>query len=128
MDMSGIIDLLFLVSGVYLIGTALAAKAQGTISANVMLNKSFTEKDINDRAGFIEYLYKRILLSGVLIVLASIVHLANDYYFASSALTWLGSGMILLALVIYVVSYKKCQKMYVPKLQALEKKSKKRDA
>lgn len=113
MGMGGIIDILFLVSGVYLIGTALMAKTQGAISANVMLGKNTNEKDITDKAGFIEYMYKRILLAGLLITAASIVHLANDYYIGSNLLTWVGISVMLIAIIIYAAAYKKGQEMYM---------------
>ena len=113
MGMGGIIDLLFLASGVYLIGTALMAKTQGAISANVMLGKNTNEKDIADKAGFIEYMYKRILLAGLLITVASIVHLANDYYIGSNLLTWVGISVMLIAIIIYAAAYKKGQAMYM---------------
>lgn len=113
MGMGGIIDLLFLASGAYLIGTALMAKTQGAISANVMLGKNTNEKDITDKAGFIEYMYKRILLAGLLITAASIVHLVNDYYIESNLLTWVGISVMLIAIIIYTVAYKKGQAMYM---------------
>lgn len=111
--MGGIIDLLFLASGVYLIGTALMAKTQGAISANVMLGKNTNEKDITDKAGFIEYMYKRIFLAGLLITAASIVHLVNDYYIGSNLLTWVGISVMLIAIIIYAAAYKKGQSMYM---------------
>lgn len=113
MGMGGIIDLLFLASGAYLIGTALMAKVQGAISANVMLGKNTNEKDIADKAGFIEYMYKRILLAGLLIIAASIVHLVNDYFIGSNLLTWVGISVMLIAIIIYAASYKKGQAMYM---------------
>ena len=113
MGMGGMIDFLFLLSGVYLMGTAITAKTQGNISANVMLSKNTSEKDIEDKAGFINYMYKRILLAGILIVVAAIVHLINDYYFASRILTWTGILIILTALVIYATAYKRGQKLYM---------------
>ena len=113
MGMGGMIDFLFLLSGVYLMGTAITAKTQGNISANVMLSKNTSEKDIEDKEGFINYMYKRILLAGILIVVAAIVHLINDYYFASRILTWTGIVIILTALVIYATSYKRGQKLYM---------------
>ena len=113
MGMGGMIDFLFLISGVYLIGTAITAKTQGNITATVMLSKSASEKDIQDKAGFIDYMYKRILLSGIIIVAASLVHLFNDYYFLSRSLTWVGIVLIIIALFIYTFAYKNGQKRYM---------------
>ena len=114
MGMGGMIDFIFLACGAYLVGTAVMTKAQGNISANVMLGKNVTESDIQDKAGFINYMYKRLLLSGFMIVIGSIVHLVNDYYISSAMLTLVGILLILVALVIYTRSYYDAQKRYIP--------------
>lgn len=115
MGMGGAIDVLFLASGFYLIWTAIMAKKRGRIAANVMLSKDVSEKDIQDKIGFIEYVYKRILLAGVLITASSIIHLANDYYIRSVILTWIGIVGVLLALIIYTTAYMGAQKRYMIK-------------
>ena len=125
MGMGGVIDFLFLASGGYLVGTAVMAKSQGNIAANVMLGKGVNESDINDKAGFIDFMYKRLLLSGVLIIIASIVHLVNDYYFVSNTLTLVGVVLIVAAIFIYTKAYMDAQKRYAPHKAIKTKKSKK---
>ena len=115
----GMIDILFFGSGVYLIYTAVMAKKNGNIVSNVMLAKSVSENRIKDKLGFIDYMYKRILLAGVMIVIASIIHLVNDYYLYSSTLTWIGIIVILAAIGIYTAAYLRGKKMY---MQAQEEK------
>ena len=114
MGMGGMIDFLFLACGAYLVGTSFITKANGNISANVMLGKNETESDVQDKVGFINYMYKRLLLSGVLIMIGSIIHLINDYYISSAALTLVGVALILAALVIYTRSYFDAQRRYIP--------------
>mgnify|MGYP007123085791 CR=1 FL=1 len=109
----GMIDILFLISGVYLIFTAVMAKKKGNIVSNVMLGKDMSENDIIDKSGFIAYMYKRILLAGIMIIAASIIHIVNDYYIYSAVLTWLGIGVILAAIGIYTASYRQGQKRYL---------------
>ena len=109
----GMIDILFFGSGVYLIYMAVMAKKNGNIVSNVMLAKSVSESSIKDKLGFIDYMYKRILLAGVMIVIASIIHLVNDYYLYSSTLTWIGIIVILAAIGIYTAAYLRGQKMYM---------------
>lgn len=113
MGMGGVIDVLFLASGFYLIWTAIMAKKRGRIAEKVMLSKDASEKDIRDKIGFIEYVYKRIFLAGVLITVSSIIHLANDYYIRSGILTWVGIAGVLLALIIYTTAYLGAQKRYM---------------
>lgn len=113
MGMSGFIDLLFLGSGVYLIYTACMAKKNGTIAENVMLDKNADEKSIKDRTGYIEYMYKKIIIAGALIIIAGIINLVNDYYISSIALNWVGIIMILVAIIVYAVAYKNGRKKYM---------------
>lgn len=111
----GMIDILFFASGVYLIYTAVLAKKKGNVTGNVMLGKDMTENDIKDKAGFIAYMYRRILLAGVMIIVGSMIHLVNDYYLFSPVLTWTGIAVILAAIVVYTASYLRGQKRYLRK-------------
>lgn len=113
MGMGGMIDILFFGSGVYLIYIAAMAKKHGNIAANVMLSKDVGEKDITDKTGFIEYMYKRIIVAGVMIIIAAGIHLVNDYYIQSKAVTWAGIGLILIAIGIYSAAYMRGQKLYM---------------
>lgn len=122
MGINGFVDLLFLGSGIYLIYTACMAKKNGTITANVMLDKNAEEKNIKDKSGYIEYMYKKIIIAGALIVIAGIVNLVNDYYISSLVLNWVGIIVILAAIVVYAVAYKNGRKRY---MEIQNKKSKK---
>lgn len=115
MGMGGMIDILFFACGVYLIYSAANAKRKGNIAANVMLSKDANENDIKDKMGFIDYMYKKILLAGVMIIVASVIHLINDYYIHSIQLTWVGIAVILLAIVIYTVTFMRGRKLYIAK-------------
>lgn len=117
----GFIDIMFLASGVYLIYTAVMAKKKGNISGNVMLAKNKNENDIKDRAGFISYMYKRVLTAGIMIVIAGIIHMVNDYFIYSRTLTWIGIGVIVAAIAIYTAAYLQGQKRYM-RMQENKKK------
>lgn len=126
MGMGGMIDVLFLASGFYLIWTAIMAKKRGRIAEKVMLSKDASEKDIKDKIGFINYVYKRILLAGLLITVSSIIHLANDYYIHSGILTWVGIAGVLVALIIYTTAYMGAQKRYMIQTNDPKKSKKER--
>ncbi len=113
MGMNGIIDALFLVSGIYLIVSALMAKGRGVITANVMLGKNMSEQAIKDKIGFIEYMYKRMLVSGILIVIGGMINFINDCYYFSKLVTAAATVVILGAVALYVVAYKKGTKKYM---------------
>ena len=127
MGMGGVIDFLFLASGAYLIGNAVLAKKQGKITANVMLGKDISEKDVEDKLGFIDYMYKRLLLSGVLIMVGALVQLVNDYYYDSTVLTCIGVGLVFIALVIYMQAYRNGQKLYMKRWVEVRQKEKEKE-
>ena len=120
--MGGIIDMLFLVSGGYLIWTAISAKKRESIIADVMLGKNITENHVKDKAGFIDYMYKRLILAGGLIMAASMIHLVNDYFIGSAALTWIGILGVLGGLVIYTTAYLRGQKRYIGNMSGKSRK------
>lgn len=113
MGMDGIIDALFLVSGIYLIISALMAKSKGVITANVMLGKNMSEQRIKDRIGYIEYMYKRMLASGVLIVIGGIINFVNDCFYSSNLVTAAATVIIIGAVALYVIAYKNGTKKYM---------------
>lgn len=113
MEMGSVIDILFIGSGIYLIYSAYMAKKNGIITANVMLGKDMDEKSIKDKTGFIEYMSKRILLAGIMVILAGGLNFINDSFFSSKAVTAAASAIILAAIVIYVAACKKGQKAYM---------------
>lgn len=127
MGMGVFIDFLFLASGGYLIVNAVLAKKHGNITANVMLGKDMTEKDVDDKLGFIDYMYKRLMLAGLLIMAGSLVHLINDYYIKSTLLTCIGIVLIFIALVIYINAYRNGQKLYMKRWVETRQKEKEKE-
>lgn len=92
-----LIDFVCVFSGVYLAYSAITMKTKGVIIANVVLNKSIKESAIKDKQGFIDYIYPRLLIIGIVIVLSGIVNMTNNYM--------QGSGVIsLLTLLVFAGS------------------------
>lgn len=127
MGMGSVIDFLFLASGAYLIGNALLAKKNGNITANVMLGKDISEKDVEDKIGFIDYMYKRLLMAGVLIMIGALIQLVNDNYYGSTAVTFVGIAFIFVALVIYMKAYRNGQKMYMKRWVEMRDKEREKE-
>ena len=61
-----IFDLLIGASGVYLIYTALTMKKTGEIKAGVLVSKEMDAGRIKDKDGFINYMYVKTMILGVL--------------------------------------------------------------
>jgi hypothetical protein len=113
MEMNEVIDIFFLVSGIYLIYAAFMAKRKGTIADSVMLAKDITESDIRDKAGYVAYMSRQIIIVGILVVLSSALNFINDRSLSSVALNLVGLAGFLAAVVIYTVAYKKGRKQYI---------------
>lgn len=77
LSMYNLIDFVCMITGAYLIHTAVVMKKRGEIVANVVLNKTTSENAIKDKEGFINYLYIRLLLIGIVIILSGIVDIVN---------------------------------------------------
>lgn len=107
------IDVMFVLSGVYMICTARRAKTKGDVAGNIMLGKDMNENDIRDKAGFIVYMYKRIVLAGIIIILAGIMQMVNDWYLGLPVLTWIGIAMILAAMAVYTAAYLQGKKRFL---------------
>lgn len=108
-----IFDLLIGASGVYLIYTALAMKRTGEIKAGVLVSKEMDVNRMKDKEGFINYMFGRVLLAGVLIVLSAAASLART---GQNGPTWLsvaGNAGVVAALILYMVSYAKAKKMFI---------------
>lgn len=111
--MSSLIDMLFIASGVYLIFSACMSKKSGVIAVNIMLGRAAEEKAIEDKAGYIDYMYKRIIVAGLLIITAGTLNLINGYYFNSAMMTLIASVTLFAAIILYIVIFRKGQKRYM---------------
>ncbi len=82
--MYDLIDFVCVFSGMYLAYSAITMKTKGEIVANVVLNKSVSENAIKDKQGFIDYIYGKLLLIGIIIILAGAADIANNNMHISS--------------------------------------------
>lgn len=85
--MYDLIDVLCMISGAYVVYAAVVMKTKGRIINNVILNKGKDESAIRNKKEFIHFLYWKLLLFGILIMLASIMNLINSYTLHSGAVT-----------------------------------------
>ena len=69
------VDILCMLCGAYLLYTGVVMKVQGRIISNVVLRKNTNEDSIRDKEGFIQYLYWKLAVIGIVIILSSIASL-----------------------------------------------------
>lgn len=110
--MYNLIDLVCMISGVYLIYTAIVMKSKGEIVANVVLNKTTSESAIKDKEGFINYLHGKLLLIGIIIILSGTVDLVNLNMGGNTIVGIIAVLVFVAALIAYGVVAKKALKKY----------------
>ncbi|MBD5520379.1 MAG: hypothetical protein HDR03_04025 [Lachnospiraceae bacterium] len=95
--MYNLIDIVCIMSGGYLAYSAFSMKSKGEIIANVVLNKAVNENSIKDKEGFIDYIYGKLLLIGIIIILSGVVDVINLNMGGSSVVS-------IIALIVFAVS------------------------
>lgn len=100
-DMYNLIDIVCIFSGGYLAYSAITMKSKGEIIANVVFNKAIDERALKDKEGFINYLSGKLLLIGIVIILAGAVDVANSYMGGSSIIGIAALLVFVAALVAY---------------------------
>lgn len=110
--MGDTIDILCMLCGVYLIYSGIAMKVQGKIVGNVVLGKNMNENAIRDKDGFIRYLYLKLVITGVVIILAMVVSIACSYMDWPRITSTIASVLFAAAIVAYVFFLKQAFKKF----------------
>lgn len=113
MDTMNIFDLLILGCGIYLVYSALTMKKTGKIAAGVLLSKDVDADKIKDKAGFIQYMFSKLLGLGILTCVAGAWGLIAPKLNASGWVTLIGWGCYMVCLVLFAVSANKAKKKFV---------------
>ena len=105
-------DILCIISGGYLIYAAIVMRNKGKIISNVVLKNGMDETSIRDKDGFIHYLYGRLILFGIIIILASVTNLINGRMNGTSVITLITYCIMAAAIVGYGLITSKALKKY----------------
>ena len=109
--MNETIDILCMLCGVYLLYTGIVMKAQGRIIANVVFMKNMNENSLRDKEGFIRYLYGKLVIIGLVIILTALASIVGDYmgWPLTSIIT---SFLFIASMIVYAYFVSKALKMY----------------
>ena len=110
--MNQTIDILCMLCGVYLVYTGIVMKAQGRIIANVVFKKNMNENSLRDKEGFIRYLYGKLVIIGLVIILTSLASIAGDYMGWPQVTSMITSFLLIATMVVYAHFVSKALKMY----------------
>ena len=106
------IDILCMLCGAYLLYTGVVMKVQGRIISNVVLRKNTNEDSIRDKEGFIQYLYWKLAVIGIVIILSSIASLFSGSMGDSNVVSTLTWAVFLAAIIAYAAVVNKAMKKY----------------
>lgn len=111
--MYNFIDLLCIIGGGYLVYAGVVMKTQGKIVSNVVMNKGADESALRDKEGFINYLYLKLIIVGVIVMLAGVVNIINDLTLQSAILATALNCAFAVAIIVYAVFINKALKKFL---------------
>lgn len=101
MVMNDVIDTLCMLCGAYLLYAGIVMKVQGRIIGNVVLMKNMSESAIRDKEAFIGYLYWKLVIIGLVIILAAAASLAGSYMGGPGMISTIAGAVFLAAILAY---------------------------
>ena len=116
MDFS-IFDLLVTVCGLYMAYCAVMMKARGRINSGVVMSRSLDESQLKDKEGFINYLWWKLLIVGLLCSASGIFNMTYTRYAQSSEqyliVQLVVNAVFFVLLIVYGLIVVKAQKKYM---------------
>lgn len=109
----GFMDILIILGGIYLIYVSVQMKRTGEISNSAIIGKGYDVKKAKDPQGFIEYMYMKSILLGVLITGSGILDYINELYWKLPYMGLIICGVFLVILIIYCKISLDAQKKYL---------------
>lgn len=112
MGFYGVFDFLIILCGLYLLYAAFMMKKNQEIIANVLLGKNTDVKKIKDKEGFIQYMYPKLTVLGLITTVAGIINVISSFTNSSNIAVTMGSFVFVIALIVYGVCVRTAQKKF----------------
>lgn len=113
MNTMNLFDLLIVISGFYLIYTAVSMKRTGKIAGGVLLSKDVDVNKIRDKEGFIHYMYGKVILLGILTCAAGAMGFITESINGPVWLPLIGVGCYLVILILFAAASNKAKKLFI---------------
>lgn len=108
----GFMDILIALSGAYLVYVSIQMKRTGEISSAIV-GKGCDIKKAKDPKGFIEYMYLKSIIMGVIVMLSGGADYLNDRYWNIPNFSLYVCGIFLLIIIVYSKTLMNAQKKYL---------------
>lgn len=109
------IVILCVISGVYMTYAAITMKYKGKFINSVVFGNGVDENSIRDKEGFIQYLYIRLLVCGIVDVLMGIICLICDFVSGPGLMSIIANLIFFISIVTYWIFVNKALRKYVNK-------------
>ncbi len=109
----GFMDIIIMVSGAYLVYVAVQMKRTGEITSSAIIGKGYDIKKAKDPKGFIDYMYLKSIVMGVLVILSGALDYMNEIYWNLPYFSLIMCGVFLVAIIIYCKISMDAQKKYL---------------
>ena len=108
----GFMDILIMFSGAYLIYSAVQMKRTGEISTS-LVGKGCDLKKAKDPQGYIEYMYMKSVIMGVVVILSAGADYLNETYWNIPYLNLVLCAVLLVVIIVYGKIIMGAQKKYL---------------
>lgn len=113
MEGTNVFDLLIGLCGAYLIYAAISMKVTGNIIAGVMFGKGEDVSSIKDKQGFINNMFGKVLVTGIVVCIGGVVGLLEEMWNLPYYVTLIATACYLIMLVWFVIASQKAKKKYM---------------
>ncbi|NLL77613.1 MAG: hypothetical protein GX235_10270 [Clostridiales bacterium] len=121
MDTSNLFDFLIIISGVYLIYSAVSMKVTGKISGGALVSKDVDVNKIRDTEGFINYMFGKALLMGILTCAIGLMGIVTSRINGPAYISLIAFGGFIIVLILFAISSNKAKKMFIDKIDEKNK-------
>lgn len=110
---SSIMDILVLFCGAYCIYTAVLMIKTRELQKGLLISKDIDLKKIKDKEGYINFIGKKTIIFGTLIILYAGVNLFSAYVFPLGFLLIINYTVFLIVLICFAIVMKKAHRDYL---------------
>lgn len=117
MDTVNVFDFLIIISGIYLIYSAVVMKMTGKISGGTIVSKDVDVNKIRDKEGFIKYMFGKALFMGILTCALGLIGILTTKLNGPAYLSFIGLGGFLIVLILFARASNKARKLFIDKIK-----------
>lgn len=96
----GFMDIIIVIGGLYLVYMAVQMKRTGEITNNSMIGRGVDLKKAKDPKGYIDYMYPRAVVVGILVAVSGVVDYLNELYWS---IPYFGLGICVVFLILILI-------------------------